>query len=633
MKKLLHIILLFVCALTLQAQVIDEGQVKRTAENFFFQRGVRSVAELREVSLPANEACRVYVLGENFVVVSAHETLPSIIGYGKTNESAMPNAVVSFLHSFTMATALQPTTDVHLPQGLSIEPILTMVRHQKHPYNAACPQILLPDSTWSEDRAVVGCVATALEEIITAHRRVLTLQDTLKGWSTPHYHIPDVMPGAEVDTRLILDDYDSEQASEESLDAVARLNLYCGMAAHMNWGLKESGANIRNLVEPLKRVFGWGYVQYADSYRYTPSDWVTMIVNELKAGRPVLYAGYTQLIQGHAFVIDGLNPDGLFHVNWGYGGHYDGYFRLDVLAAYESPVDREDEYSVQGFFCNQELLMLHPDSVDVTLPDTLERVPNDVVVDSMLLPMEPHVGIYTPVKVYVRNTGTTALTTPFELMSNAPTDTARFEQADYIALTGVTLNPGETACLEVAAMFTEEGERILGISPDDIQILYERPIKVHPAVGSRLSFNVSDPEFLTPSEVRIIVTAHNAESATGRCGELYRAFIDEGDTCRNYEGATQRSSFLYLKPGESRVDTFHYTSLKPGQTYTFRMAYSWHTIRELTFTMPKTSSVPAVIAPSEAEAVYNIKGQRINGIPQCKGIYIQNKKKRYQASK
>jgi hypothetical protein len=34
---------------------------------------------------------------------------------------------------------------------------------------------------------------------------------------------------------------------------------------------------------------------------------------------------------GHAFVIDGYDSNGLYHVNWGWGGSYDGYFQLNNL--------------------------------------------------------------------------------------------------------------------------------------------------------------------------------------------------------------------------------------------------------------------------------------------------------------
>ena len=59
------------------------------------------------------------------------------------------------------------------------------------------------------EACVVGCVATALEEVISFHRPLVTLQDSLAGWTTAHYTIPTVYAGASVDTRLIRDNYDT----------------------------------------------------------------------------------------------------------------------------------------------------------------------------------------------------------------------------------------------------------------------------------------------------------------------------------------------------------------------------------------------------------------------------------------
>ena len=49
--------------------------------------------------------------------------------------------------------------------------------------------------------------------------------------------------------------------------------------------------------------------------------------DEVAAGRPVLYTGNTES-GGHAFVCDGYDESGLFHINWGWGGSGDGYFSL-----------------------------------------------------------------------------------------------------------------------------------------------------------------------------------------------------------------------------------------------------------------------------------------------------------------
>ncbi len=651
---LLLVIVLEFCSV-MNVKAFDTLHTKQIAEDFFLKyepklarNGYHLADEVSRVYPSAFQTAEVagvhvYTKGNMFVVVSATDRLPAILGYGERvadaervgessfvdNDHVLPQGLLSILNAYAVVAegGTRATNDVFLPQGKNIPALLTTVRHQEAPYNAACPYVMLPDSTLSDERTVVGCLATALEQIITYHGRDVVLQDTLHGWETPSYIIDDVLPGAHVDVGLILDNYDAAEASEAAIDAVSRLSYYCGVAVRMNWGLSESGAQLRNFVDPLQRAFGWGYVHYADSYRYAPSDWVSMIVAELEAGRPILYAGYTSQLQGHAFVVDGLNENGLFHVNWGYGGHYDGYFRLDVLAAYENQTDRLDENAVQGFFCNQEMIMLHPDALVPALPDTIHRYEGDVVVDSIVVEREPIVGIYTPISVYVRNLSEKYLTTPFELLTNLPTDTLRFEQADYIALSGVTLQPGESRKLHIDACFTYEGERILSISPDDVCLLYECPVKVLPAGKSKLSFSVSEPVFNSPTSVSIIVEARNSKSAEARCGELYRAFFDEGDTCRNYAGATQKASFLYLAPGESRVDTFTYDKLNPEEVYTFRMAYSWHTVKQLVFAMPEAAGIHDVIYQPLLQGIYTLDGRKLEALPQRRGVYIQDGKK------
>lgn len=73
-------------------------------------------------------------------------------------------------------------------------------------------------------------------------------------------------------------------------------------------------------------------MHYLDSYKYNPVAYWNFLAQELIARRPIYYSGSAMNLEGHAFVLDGLDANGLFHVNWGYYGSYDGYFRLDVLA-------------------------------------------------------------------------------------------------------------------------------------------------------------------------------------------------------------------------------------------------------------------------------------------------------------
>lgn len=634
MKKILTVItlLLLLPLGSLHAERLSEVSAREFAHRFFQQHPARS-NRLGEITLTATlPSGFVFTASDAFVIVGGKNESPIALGYGdaqngvSTTPQNLPPTLTALLNQELGAT--QSQTELFLQPGAPAGPLLTTVRHQEAPYNAACPYFTYEDGTVSESRCVVGCVATALEECLTYYQREIVLQDTLHGWETAHYVIPDVLPGTRIDTRLILDNYDTEAASPEALDAIARLNLYCGMAARMNWGVSESGANVRRLVEPLQRAFGYGFVHYADSYKYAPQAWVSMIANEVREGRPVLYAGYTQFIEGHAFVIDGIDAEGFFHVNWGYGGAYDGYFRLDVLAFYEDAENKRDAQAAQGFFCNQEVLLLHPDKISVSLPDTLTRSGMEVVVDSMYALITPQEGKFTPIALHLRNTSEQTLTTPFELFTNAPTDTLIFEQGDYVALTGITLAAGEARKIVVDARFTETGNRQLRISPDDSLVLKTIDVEVIPNVRHILKHTISAPTFPSAEEVQLQVTIRNSSAAEARAGILQRYFLDEGMTCRDYTGAYQQSHVLYLNPGEEHTDTIIFRNLKPATTYTFKVKYDWHDAGLTTFITPSTDGIHS---PSQADERndewYTIDGRRLLSLPKKSGIYIRNGKK------
>lgn len=634
MKKLLTIIILLLLLPigNLHAKRLTEADAREFANRFLLQRCSRN-SEISETILTATlPSGFVFATPDAFVIVGTHEGMPIALGYGETpsditiSQSNLPPTLAALLHHTSCTTPYQ--SDIFLQPGTPAGPLLTTVRHQKAPYNAACPYYTYEDGTVSQERCVVGCVATALEECLTYYQREIVLQDTLHGWETKHYTIPDVLPGTRINTRFILNNYDTETASPEALDAIAHLNLYCGMAARMNWGISESGASVHRLAEPLKRAFGYGFVHYADSYKYAPMEWVRMIANEVREGRPVLYAGYTQFIEGHAFVIDGIDAEGFFHVNWGYGGAYDGYFRLDILAFYEDTENKQDEKAAQGFFCNQEVLLLHPDAIEVALPDTLARTGLEVVVDSMYPLATPQEGKFTPIALHLRNTSQQTLTTPLELFTNAPTDTLIFEQGDYIALTGITLAAGEARRIVVDAKFTETGKRQLHVSPDDVLVLKTHDVEVVPNVRHILKHTISAPTFLSSEEVRFQVTISNAATAQARAGVLQSYFIDEGTTCRDYTGAYQQSYVLYLNPGEAHTDTIVFRNLKPATTYTFKTKFDWHDVGTVTFTTPSTNGIdkPHHAEPTHTEW-HTLDGRSLPSYPNKPGIYIVNGKK------
>lgn len=637
-KRYFYLLLSVLLPLAAGALPVDAPTALRRASGFFALAPQISAAEGRAaMRLCGGDAPTVERMGSawlftdnhgTFVLAAADDCLPPVLGYGCASGGQLPPALRAWerrgahLLSRTAASGTDAVPAVDSPllgEGTPVAPLLPMIRDQYAPYNACCPYYRFEDGTLSESRCVVGCVATALEEILTYYRRPVVLADTLFGWTTDHYDIPDLLPGTRIETSLIRNDYKGDYTPEEAA-AVAELSYLCGVAARMNWGVAESGANIERLVEPLQRALRIPYVHCVDSYKYRPADWVTMVCNELRAGRPVLYTGYVMAGGGHAFVVDGLDANGFFHVNWGYGGNYDGYFRLDLLNFAEPAYDLTAESLPYGFYCNQQALLLSPDPVVENLPDTLTRTGKDVVVEAVRCLQTPEAGKYTRLQIDVRNDTEETLTTPFELLTNAPTDTALFEQADYVALVGTTLRPGESRTLEVNATFTGTGERVLRLTPDEVHVVAELPLSV--AAGTPALLTVGEPQIDFPAEgtARVSVEIANASDA-GRAGCNFTLGLYEGEEEKT-DGETRHTAPIYLEPGERTVHTASFRGLKAGTTYTLLVRYPWKPVHTLRFTMPDATGVDAPAAEPVLDEWFTPDGRRVDA-PRHTGTYLK----------
>ncbi|MGH7233864.1 MAG: C10 family peptidase, partial [Candidatus Saccharimonadales bacterium] len=66
---------------------------------------------------------------------------------------------------------------------------------------------------------------------------------------------------------------------------------------------------------------------------YNDSAWLAMIDNELNNKRIIEYAGWDSVYGGHTWVCDGYDTLNNLHMNWGWGGYDNGYFKLDTLKA------------------------------------------------------------------------------------------------------------------------------------------------------------------------------------------------------------------------------------------------------------------------------------------------------------
>lgn len=99
------------------------------------------------------------------------------------------------------------------------------------------------------------------------------------------------------------------------------LSFHVGVAMDMNYCGDQYGSI------PSKSGYSNALVNYFKYHRTNGSTESYFIRNEIDKLRPV----YVELPgdPGHAVVVDGYDSDGLFHINFGWGGHHNGYYMLN----------------------------------------------------------------------------------------------------------------------------------------------------------------------------------------------------------------------------------------------------------------------------------------------------------------
>lgn len=113
--------------------------------------------------------------------------------------------------------------------------------------------------------------------------------------------------------------------------AVATIMYHAGVSVNMQYTPTGSGAYTSDARLALINNFNYSpNSAYMNKSSYSNAAWESMLRADLNAGRPVIYRGQGNY-GGHAWVCDGYSGTNHFHMNWGWGGWYDGYFYLSNL--------------------------------------------------------------------------------------------------------------------------------------------------------------------------------------------------------------------------------------------------------------------------------------------------------------
>lgn len=360
MKHLRSLIFCGLCGCLLAplgAERRDMSDVERIARTLLpitsSDEALSSGRVLRRLSAGTDEISSFYLFrgadNQGFVLVSADDRMPEILGWSPTDYfpdlETMPVEVRSFLGEYdailrALDEGLIQPEEAFAPISLTagtpeeVEPLLADICYdQGAPFNNKCPMV-------NGDRCLTGCVATAIAQIMTYYQypAVGTGQFIVAAAGSSYSQTVDLdampfdwanMPHANY-----------MGITEAEKNAVATLMLACGAAVRMDYGRDASGSNAPNARDALINNFGYSRskINYVNTEAAIPyDDWIPALVDEFVAGRPVFYSGSAGT-DGHAFVLDGYQgiftgkvKDVLFHVNWGWGGHWNGYFALNSL--------------------------------------------------------------------------------------------------------------------------------------------------------------------------------------------------------------------------------------------------------------------------------------------------------------
>lgn len=294
---------------------------------------------------------------DGFVIVSADNDATPLLGYTTTGSYTgknLPEGFVKLMELYKdeirhiVANQLKADNDIrdqweklangqplneskHAP---AVGPLMSTTWNQNPYENEMCPA----DASGPGGHCVTGCPATAMAQI-------------MKYWNYPTtgtgFHSYNAS-NSNGNYGTLSADYGATTYDWGSMvnnltgsnSAVALLMVHCGIAVEMNYGPNGSGGwvieNDQNGNHPAcseiayKTYFGYApTMQGVQRGSYNDATWKQMLKTDLDANRPIQYAGWGS--GGHTFVCDGYDQNEYFHMNWGWGGYYDGFFDLDAL--------------------------------------------------------------------------------------------------------------------------------------------------------------------------------------------------------------------------------------------------------------------------------------------------------------
>lgn len=356
---LLPLALAVICATASMANPIDEGTARQNALQFIHNNKMKRVGGTIPMSMSftidrsttANVSRpMIYAFnigdGDGYIIVSGDDAAEPILGYaeeGSVNYTDIPVNMRTWLEGYADQIAWAQTNSYNKPASMLSNPesrkdvpnLVAAKWQQSYPYNLYC--------VFKNNECLTGCIATSMAEIMfywgVQGRNGETFRHGCK--ALPSYRTETRKFSINAIDSVDTFNWDAMTASKpqtfESITAVAKLMRYCGQAVKMDYDTYAnggSGAYPSNVARALINYFGYdSNARYILQSNYSWEEWDETIYQEIASGRPIIINGENSSgTNGHAFICTGYHAGtGLYYINWGWGGTYDGWYALNAL--------------------------------------------------------------------------------------------------------------------------------------------------------------------------------------------------------------------------------------------------------------------------------------------------------------
>lgn len=294
---------------------------------------------------------------EKAILTTSDDELPTIIGECEADHlEDIPPAMSAWLEEtgrevMNYQTAPKPkgivkakaaTADSEPPKGrVSVNPLIKAVWGQSSPYNQ--------NLEFGGKLNHVGCNAVAMSMLMLYWHEQGYDRGCLptKGYTskTNGYKIPALPP-------LTIFDYGNMTEGKPTTDAqkaaVAEVCQRIGFALKSDYTPNGTLAYMGDVVTVFNK-----YLRMGNPWRIYANKgydaFERQVYEELAAGRPVIMAGYTVNGAGHCFLCDGYDAArDMYHINWGWAGQCNGYFRMSALNATAARAYNSNKIAIVG---------------------------------------------------------------------------------------------------------------------------------------------------------------------------------------------------------------------------------------------------------------------------------------------